>query len=259
MLDLKEIYFSYRQSNSQEFTLEKINISINAGEFVGIFGPNGSGKSTLLKIMSGILKPGKGRVLLNNQPIAGMNRRVIASKIAFVPQFTSTIFPFTVYEIVAMGRSPHLGLMGFESETDNKKILEAIEKLELTSLCNKGINEISGGEAQRTYIARAIAQEPEIILLDEPNSHLDLKHQISIYNLLRNLNEELDITIISVSHDLNLSAYFCKRGILLDKGRVINDGVISEILTERNIRNVFDINTKVEINGNQDITVILKP
>jgi iron complex transport system ATP-binding protein len=259
MLELRDIYFSYNPDNDKRFNLEQVNINIDAGEFVGIFGPNGSGKSTLLKILSGLLKPKSGNVLLDGEELSKLKRKSIAAKIAFVPQATASIFPYTVYEIVAMGRTPHLGIMGFESGEDNNKILEAINVLELIPVMNKGINEISGGEAQRAYIARAIAQDPDIILLDEPNSHLDLKHQVSIYKLLQKLNKELNLTIVSVSHDLNLSAHFCRRGILLSNGRVVQDGLIHDILTEENIKSVFEIDSKVDINVNEELTVILRP
>lgn len=259
MIELKDIYFSYPGTKTDNPTLAGITLKINKGEFAGIFGPNGSGKSTLLKIISGLLLADEGSVLLEGIDLAKLNRRKIASKIAFVPQSTATIFPYTVYEIVAMGRTPHLGITGFETEKDHEIVNKALRTLELHNLSGKGINEISGGEAQRAFIARALAQEPEIILLDEPNSHLDIKHQIAIYKLLQKLNIENNITVIAVSHDLNLSAHFCKRGILLNKGRIESDNKIRDVLTHENIKTIFEIETQILENNDNELNVIIKP
>lgn len=259
MLDINKIYFSYPGTKSKRFTLSDISFKVSAGEFLGIFGPNGSGKSTLLKIISGLLKPGSGSVVLESTNINKLKRKEIAGKIAFVPQSTATIFPYTVYEIVAMGRTPHLGIMGFETDSDTEIINNALELLELNEIRNEGINEVSGGEAQRAYIARALAQEPRVILLDEPNSHLDIKHQVAIYKLLMKLNTEMNITVIAVSHDLNLSAHFCRRGILLNKGKIVIDDVIQNILTEENIKNIFEIDSAVNVENDNKLTVVIKP
>ncbi len=259
MLEIKNIYFTYPAGVQQDYTLADITIDIGKGEFIGIFGPNGSGKSTLLKIVSGLIKPQKGVVNLLGTGLNNLKKQEIAARIAFVPQASATIFPYTLYEIIAMGRTPYLGIMGFETREDHEKIQNALDMLELSHIASKGINEVSGGEAQRAFIARALVQEPEIILLDEPNSHLDIKHQISIYQLLRKLNTEMDITILAVSHDLNLSANFCRRGILMDHGQIVHDDSIRNILTEDNIKKVFEIDSEVTLRSDENMSIVIKP
>ncbi|MBU1095382.1 MAG: ABC transporter ATP-binding protein [Bacteroidetes bacterium] len=227
---------------------------------MGIFGPNGCGKSTLLKLLSGVLNPKSGQVLLHNKNMRAINRKEIAKKIAFVPQSAPSIFSYTIYEIVAMGRTPYFGVFGFESEEDRTIINESLEILELDLMSDKCINEVSGGEAQRAYIARALAQKPEILLLDEPNSHLDLKHQVLIYDLLQKLNVEQRISIVTVSHDLNLSANYCKRAVLMNEGLVYCYGSISDVLTEEHIKNIFDLDSRVNFNYSEDdISIVIKP
>lgn len=261
MLRTKDLNFSYNQNDgNNRFSLRDINIEISKGDFTGVFGPNGCGKSTLLKLLSGALNPNSGQVFLHDKNIKNINRKEIARQIAFVPQSTPSIFAYTVYEIVAMGRTPHFGVFGFEGENDRAIINESLEILELDLIADKCINEVSGGEAQRAYIARALAQKPDILLLDEPNAHLDLKHQVIIHNLLQRLNEEQNITIISVSHDLNLSANFCKSAILLNEGMLYCSGNIPDVLTEANIKKIFELDSKVDFNyASGNVSIVIKP
>ena len=246
LIKLSNIDFSYNSSQSSNFSLENINIEIEKGDFLSILGPNGSGKSTLIKILSGYLKPKSGKVLLDNKILTHYSPKELAKKIAYVPQLPASIYPFSVYEIVAMGRYPYLGISGFERERDKEKILEIAKLLELEHILDKGISEISGGEIQRTFIARAMVQEPQILLLDEPNAHLDIKHQLSIFNLLKKLNEENGITIITVMHDLNLSKYYSSRILMLKEGKVFLIGVPSIAITKENILSVFDVNVDIQ-------------
>ncbi len=244
-IELKNIDFSYSRKSKSNLALSSVNLQIAKGESITILGPNGSGKSTLLKIISGVIDPDKGERHLNGKVYQKYSRRDLARKIAYVSQKNFSIFPFSVFEIVMMGRTPHLGFLGYENQTDIEKVNRALEVVEISHLKNKGINEISGGEAQRAFIARALVQEPEVILLDEPNAHLDIKHQISIFHLIRNLNSEKDITVITVSHDLNLAGYFNKRAILLNNGSLFADDKVENILTEKNIKEVFGVNSRV--------------
>ena len=249
-LSLEHIYFNYgnEKNDFPKFNLEDVTLSFNKGEFVSLLGPNGCGKSTMLKIIIGLLKAKEGRLLLNDKDYKFISRKDLAKKIAFVPQTFSTIFPFSVYEIVMMGRTPYLNFIGYETERDKKAVEDALQLVGISHLKNHGINEVSGGEAQLAFIARAIVQEPEIILLDEPNAHLDIKHQVSIFNLIKRLNREKNLLIISVSHDLNLAGYYSDRIILMKNGKIYKDDNTEKILTSENIKNVFEIDTFVSVN-----------
>ena len=160
LISLNNISFSYEKNAAESFFLSAINLEVFKGEFVTILGPNGSGKTTILKLMSGLLKPQIGEVLFQNKKLNSLTRKEIAKRIGYVPQSTLSVFPFSIYEIVLMGRTPHLGFGGFEKEDDKEKINEALDLVEISHLRNKGLNEVSGGEAQRAFIARALVQEP---------------------------------------------------------------------------------------------------
>ena len=257
MLALNEIGFKYG-GKQDDFELRNVNLTVESGEFVTILGPNGSGKSTLLNLILGELVPAKGEILFNNKAYSGYTRKEIAKRVSFVPQRYYSVYPFSVYEIVAMGRTPYLNAFGFEKEDDIKKILNALELVGIGHLKNKSINSISGGEAQRAFIARAIVQEPELILLDEPNAHLDLEHQLSVFNLLKKLNIDQKLTILMVSHDLNLAGCYSKRIVLMKTGKIFMDAEKSLALTESNISEVFKVNSKIYYEGN-NINVAIFP
>lgn len=257
MLQLKEIGFKYGNTND-DFELSGISLHIESGEFVTILGPNGSGKSTLLNLILGDLIPDKGEILFNNKSYLSYSRKEIAKRVSFVPQRYYSVYPFSIYEIVAMGRTPYLNIFGFEKEDDIEKISNALNLVGISHLKNKSINSVSGGEAQRAFIARAIVQEPELILLDEPNAHLDLEHQLAIFNLLKKLNIEQKLTILMVSHDLNLAGCYSKRIILMQSGKIFMDAEKSLVLTEANISKVFRVNSKIYSEGN-NINVAIFP
>lgn len=259
LLSLKNIDFSYHHKNGS-FALKNISFEIERADFLSILGPNGSGKSTLIKILMGYLKPNQGEVSLNGKEMSHYKPKEIAKIIAYVPQLPSSIYPFNVYEIIAMGRFPHLGISGFEKDGDRKKILEVIELLELEDVLRKGINEISGGETQRAFIARALVQEPEILLLDEPNAHLDIKHQITIFNLLKTLNQQKSLTIITVMHDLNLAKFYCKNTIVLREGKLLLVGETDEVITKENIFSAFDVHVDIQKNDvTNNKTIFINP
>lgn len=257
MLELKGINFKYGNPNST-FELRDINLEIFSGEFAAILGPNGSGKSTLLSIILGELQPSRGKIQFSNKNYGEYSRKEIAKRISFVPQKYYSVYPFSIYEIVAMGRTPYLNFLGFEKEEDIIKIDEALELVGISHLKNNSINSVSGGEAQRAFIARALVQDPDLILLDEPNAHLDLEHQISIFDLLKTLNMEKKLTILMVSHDINLSANYSRRLILMKDGKIYLDADNSTVLTEENIKLVFNVNAKV-FNYGSNINVALFP
>jgi len=260
LVHLINIDFKYTGSQrNSNFALSNFNYVINAGEFISILGPNGSGKSTLIKLITGYLEPHKGRITLKGKNLNEFDRKDIAKIIAYVPQIPNSIYPFSIYEIVAMGRFPYLDFTGFEKESDKKIIKNVLDLMELSHLINKGINEVSGGEAQRAFIGRALVQEPKILLLDEPNSHLDIKHQISIFNLLRKLNRENDLTIVTVMHDLNLSSVYSSRVTLLKNGKIFLDGDVNHTLTPDVIKEVFEVNVKILANENNPRSIFINP
>ncbi|NLI13644.1 MAG: heme ABC transporter ATP-binding protein [Peptococcaceae bacterium] len=235
MLRIEDIECSYGAVK----VLRGLTFSIESGSFTGIIGPNGSGKSTLLKSLSRVLKPAKGAVLLNEENLYNLDTREVAKKMAVVPQETAVNFSFTVKDVVIMGRSPHLGRFQSEGKKDFEAARLAMELTGTGHLADRLITAVSGGERQRVIIAKALAQEPKIILLDEPTSHLDINHQIEILSLLKSLNRENNLTIIAVFHDLNLAAQYCDRLILMKSGLVFTMGDPAEVLTADNIKQVY--------------------
>ncbi len=235
MIELKAISFRYHE----DWVLRDVSFRVERGEFVGVIGPNGSGKTTLLKILYRLLAPQKGEILFELLPLKKMDRTDIAKTIAVVAQETHLLFPFTVLETVLMGRSPYLGHLIFESEKDVEIARKAMEWTKILHLSERPIDELSGGERKRVFIARALAQEPEAILLDEPTANLDIHHQIDFLDLILTLNRERGLTIVMASHDMNIASEFCDRLILLHEGRIYRTGTPREVITKENIENVY--------------------
>ncbi len=211
--------------------LQDISLTVSSGELLIIIGPNGAGKTSLLKIIAGLLNPSTGTTEIFSHHISSYSRRELAKKIAVVPQEIPLDFPFTVLETVLMGRAPHLGLLGFEQKHDNEKAWQAMEFTDVTHLADRRLHHLSGGERQRVIIARALCQDPEIILLDEPTAALDLAHQIHIMDLLERFRSKRQSTIIMVSHDLNLAAMYGEPVVLMQDGRIVRHGPPEDVLT----------------------------
>jgi iron complex transport system ATP-binding protein len=226
--------------------LRDVSLAVRSGEILSIAGPNGVGKSTLLRLLDRILIPLRGRILLGTQPLTRFTRAELARRIAFVPQDGGVAFPFTVFEIVLMGRSPHIRGSAFENERDRERALEMMRLTDILHLRDQPITALSGGERQRAWIARALAQEPEILLLDEPNAHLDIAHQLEVVRILREQNRTAGLTVVSVSHDLNLAAAFSDRIAMLEHGELSALGTPTEVLTEERIRSVFGTSVLVD-------------
>lgn len=225
--------------------LEKVSLGIAAGEFVGLIGANGSGKTTLLRILLGLLKQQSGEVILGGNSISSLSRREIARRATLVRQDTTIDFDFTAREIVAMGRTPYLGRFTPEKAADRAAIAEAMRATETENFANRFVTELSGGERQRVHIARAVAQETPIILLDEPTSNLDLMHQFEALRLVKYVTRTGKAALAAI-HDLSLAARFCDRLLLLSNGRIVADDEPFEVITETNLLNHFGLRARVQ-------------
>ncbi len=226
--------------------LKDVDFEVERGDFLGIVGPNGSGKTTLLRAISGILPLVKGKVYLEGKDMSRMDRKKIARKIAMVPQNTFINFPFSAMEVVLMGRNPYLGRFEKERKEDLEKVKKSMILTKTWYLKDKKVTQISGGELQRVVIAQALAQDTDIIFLDEPTAHLDINHELEILSLITRLNRENLLTVVLVTHDLNLAARYCRKLILLKEGKIYAQGEIENILTSENINSVFHIKTLVK-------------
>jgi len=244
MIEVDSIFFRYHQ----DWVLQDVSFQLRKGEFVGVIGPNGSGKTTLLKILYRLLSPQQGEVFFDRLSLKKMSRGEIAKKIAVVAQETYPAFPFRAIEMVLMGRSPYLGHLMFESPKDLEIAKKAMEWTETLPISQRPIDELSGGERKRVYIARALAQEPEMILLDEPTSNLDIRHQVEFLDLVLSLNREKGLTILMASHDLNLASEYCDRLIFLQNGKIYKMGSPEEVMTRENIEKVYGCEVWVDRN-----------
>jgi iron complex transport system ATP-binding protein len=226
-------------SFGDNLVLKNISFQVPTKDFFIIIGPNGSGKTTLMKVISGILKPQNGRLEILNRAINQYQRKALAQTIAFVPQMLFVDFPFTVFEMVLMGRSPYLGILGLEEEKDMEIARQAIAFTGMEKLAHRKLDQLSGGEQQRVFIARAICQEPDVILLDEPTASLDLAYQVRIMDLMERLKNEKDVTVVMVSHDVNLAAMYADHLLLLHDGQVLCQGLPDEVLTYKTLEEAY--------------------
>ena len=245
--ELEQVSFAY---GSVE-VVKNLSLSIAKGEVFGLLGPNGSGKSTLVRLLSGVLSPRQGCVRFLGQDLAEYDREELARHIAVVPQDTQILLPFSVLEVVLMGRAPHHGRFGFENKEDLALARRAMELTGIAGLERRAIHELSGGERQRVILARALAQTPRLLLLDEPTAFLDIRHQVEVYDLVRSLSGQKGLTVIAVLHDLNLAALYCDRLMLLKAGEVFCAGTPEEVLTYVNITAVYETEVYIGLN---DIT-----
>jgi iron complex transport system ATP-binding protein len=237
-IEVEGLSFRYRatEGRGRMWTLDHLSFHIDAGEILGIVGPNGSGKSSLLKILSGLLSAGEGDVRLGGLSLGKRSQADVARLVAVVPQEYAQVFPFTVAETVLMGRFPHRTLrwwsMGIGDETANDlaHVHDAMVDTDVLSLADRLVSDLSGGERQRVMIARALAQEPKILLLDEPTAFLDINHQIDICSLIGRLRAERRLTVVLVSHDLNVASQYCDRVLMLKEGRLCRIGSPDETI-----------------------------
>ena len=254
MIATKNLTFAY----AEEPVLNDISLNFRAGEFTGVIGPNGSGKSTLLKLIGGILPSPSETVFFKNRELSHYKKKELAVSIAWIPQEKQMAFSFKVIDIVMMGRHPYLSPLSFEGENDYQIAEEAMKQTQVLEFANRSFNEISGGEKQRVMIASAISQKPEVMLLDEPTSALDIKYQIEILSILKQLNDEENKSLILAMHDLHLASKFCKRLILLKRGRVFCEGPPAEVLQKEILEEVYEVKVKI-FQDDEDGSLLVVP
>ncbi len=224
--------------------LDRVDVRADRGQFVGLIGPNGAGKSTLLRAISNVLNYQVGAVSLHGADLKSLPARKVAEILALVPQIAPYTQGFTTFELVLMGRYPHLGRFQAEGRADDQIARDAMRLTETEAFSNRTIETLSGGERQRVFLARAVAQQPQVLLLDEPTSNLDVLHQLKILTLVRRLVDE-GLTAIAAIHDLNLAARFCDQLVLLAGGRVVTDGPPREVLTPETIEAAFGVKSAI--------------
>ncbi len=242
ILDIDNISLKY----GDKLILKEVSFAVAKGEFFVIIGPNGAGKTSLLKILSGLGKISQGCVNVSGKNIRDYTRRSLSQVLAIVPQQIEIGFPFSVAETVIMGRTPHLGILGMEGKDDFDMAREAMEFTDVSHLADRKLHQLSGGELQRAVIARAICQQPEVILLDEPTTALDPAHQLKIMDLMEKFRREHGTTIIMVSHDLNLAAMYGDRLLLLKEGRVVKTGAPGVVLNKSLLEESYGCQMQVD-------------
>ncbi len=255
MLEAHELTVGY----DGEPVLRNVNLTAARGQFIGLVGPNGSGKSTLVRALSRVLRPMSGRAMLDAVDIYEMSARELARRLAVVAQNYTVAFDFAVRDIVLMGRAPHLSRFGVERPRDYKIAEEAMELTHTLVFADRPITSLSGGERQRCMIARALAQQPSVLLLDEPIAHLDINHQIQILDLARRLTTERGLATVVVLHDLNLASQYCDQLILVSQGKVMAEGSPQEVVTEACIRVAYGTDVHVRqhpITGRPYVTLV---
>jgi len=241
-VELKNVSLSY----GSNVVVDMLSFAVERGEFFMIIGPNGAGKSSLLKLLAGIEKPQSGVIDILGKPRREYSARDLARIVALVAQQPPVDFPFSVAETVLMGRSPHLGLLGGEGEKDYRLVEEAMSFVDVTRFAGRRLNQLSGGERQRVMIARAICQEPKIMLLDEPTAALDPAHQLTIMDLMERLRREKGITIVMVSHDLNLAALYANRLVMMKNGQIVVSGKPADVFTQDNLEKGYECKLAID-------------
>jgi iron complex transport system ATP-binding protein len=236
-IEIKNLSFAYANSP----VLTNLSLSIDAGSFCAIAGPNGVGKSTLIWLIAGLIKAGSGTIQIHDKHINAYKAKELSRQIALVQQEYVPVFDFTVLEMVMMARLSRRDFVLFENDDDKQIVAQALEQTEIVHLAGRKLDQLSGGERQRVFIARALAQQTPILLLDEPTNHLDMKHQIRIFDLLKQLQSQQNKTIVAVTHDINLACQYCDRAILMTDGVRTLYGQPSEVFAMDTIKSVFEV------------------
>jgi len=265
--DVESIRFRYQSNESPaaRWILDNISFHVQEGEVLGVVGPNGSGKTSLLKVLARLMTPQQGHISLFGEDLSAKAQREVACLVGVVPQDTQMLFPFTVAESVLMGRFPHLardrwiGGFGWESREDLAIAEQAMMTMDIVHLAHRSVTDLSGGERQRTVIARALAQTPKVLLLDEPTAFLDLQHQVEICSVLRRLRDEGGLTVVLVSHDLNLVSQYCDRILLLDHGKIVRLGGPGEVIEPEVLESVYRCRVLVDRHPSSGLPRITLP
>ncbi len=254
LLDVHSLEFSYSPaaasgaSANGSFTLGPLTFELYGREFLAILGPNGSGKSTLLRLLAGLLEPSRGAVTFAGQEVSRLGPRERARRVAMVRQEAPIVFPTAVEQFVLQGRYAYMQGLGFEGERDRQMARAAMEATHICSLARRRIDQISGGERQRTVLARALAQEPELLLLDEPTAHLDLSFQVELLRLVRRLSDQHGFGIVAVMHEVNLASEFADYILLLHNGKIFRFGAPVDVLTARALEQVYGVPVRIDRN-----------
>lgn len=236
--------------------LRGVDLSAWSGKLLCMLGPNGSGKTTALRCLLGQLTPDSGTIHLADQPLADYGARGLAKMMAYVPQFPTSAFAFTARQLVMMGRLPHTGALGVTGEEDDKVADLAMEMTESLVFSSRTLDELSGGEAQRVMIARALAQQPSVLLLDEPTSHLDIRHQITIYRMMVRLARDWGIAVVCVSHDVNLAGRFADELLLMKDGQVLAQGVPRDVIRADVLSQAYDVQVELIDSPGRDMPIV---
>lgn len=241
-ISASEVQFSY---DGEDLILKNVGLTLERSEILGILGPNGSGKTTFVKCLNKILEPIQGSILLEGDDVNSLKRRDIAKRVGFVPQASNSEMssPF-VYDVVMMGRRPHMTWQ--YTEKDDEIVWKIMKDFDVAHLASKHFNELSSGQTQRVLIARAVAQDASILLLDEPTSNLDVKYQIEVMNIIRGIVDERAVSACAIIHDLDLAMKYCDKVIILNDGVVVSSGTPQEALTPETIKEVYDVDAFVE-------------
>ena len=239
IIEVENLSFGYYAGE----VLKNLSFEVMPRKFVGIAGPNGAGKTTLLNLLCGLLRPKAGSIKIDAAHIESYSVKKLAQKVAVVRQEFVPVFDFTVAEMVSMARAPYLGTFGFESKADKKFVAEALEMTDTAQFASRPLAQLSGGERQRVFIARALAQNTAILLLDEPTSFLDLKHQVGIYDLLKKMQQEYGKTIVAVTHDINLTIQYADEALLLGTDSNYHIGKTKDVFSQQQIEKVFGVRT----------------
>src|SRR5712692_4957452 len=254
LLNVDGVTFGY----DRQPLLYDLHLQVHAGEMVGLLGPNGSGKTTLLRLLSGFLRPQHGIIFLEGRDLQERGRRNVAQRIAVVPQELHMPFAFTVEHMVSLGRPPFVNFLGTQGKHDAAIVQDALQAAGMASLAGRVFNQLSGGERQRVMVAMALAQQPRLLLLDEPTSHLDIKYQIETLELVQHLNRERGVTVIAAMHDLNLAARYFPRLLLFQRG-IVADASPAEVLESGLLSRVYGVNVQVGILRGAEHLSVLPP
>jgi len=245
--------FSYESAKP---VLRGVDLSAWSGRLLCLLGPNGSGKTTALRCLLGQLKPESGTIRLADRLLGQYRHKELARMLAYVPQFPTSAFAFTARQLVLMGRLPHTGILGLASEQDQKVADLAMEMTDSSAFADRTLEELSGGEAQRVMIARALAQQPNVLLLDEPTSHLDIRHQMTIYRMMSRLAHDWGIAVVCVSHDINLAGRFADELVLMKDGEVLAHGAPRQVIRADVLSQAYDIQVELIASPEDDMPIV---